>query len=632
MEAQKKILPRIALSLALLSILALILGEAFTHSFNASLDQPLGARLVFTFQKPLIFGLAGVMILVMVLAVRALLSPLFRHLAAPQHSSEELYARARRATLGIPWILIGITVAFWTLGTLVFYALNGWKAPGGTPLPWVLAFKITEGLLTATLNALVIDRILIGTRRLLAMERVRPGERDRFAESRELLASVAGSAACIVHLAYIARYFSLKEAGQRGPDDLLLSFLMVGSAIGLLSAAIIQLSRRQSRLQSLSLRERLLGLASAESVDLSARAAILTFDETGGVADAFNAYTESLRAMVAELGESSEVLDRACSVLGTGIEGMKAALGGISGSIARISGHIGEESASVEAANESLGGIGRSLEELRRTIDGQAAVVSESSAGIEEMISSVRSVAANVDQVDSRYAGLGAAAGEGKRRIAETNGLIGKVAEMSGLLLDANRVIAGVAAQTNLLAMNAAIEAAHAGEAGAGFSVVADEIRSLAEKSQLQSKGIGRQLSEIKESIDRAVASASGAAQGFDEVAALIETVSRFESEIRGALQEQSAGSRQVLEALASMNGVTETVRGGARAMGAGAERLIAGMAELRGQASRTREETRLILADMAELDAAFARVGDMVRENAGAVGRVAAQLRRFRL
>lgn len=169
--------------------------------------------------------------------------------------------------------------------------------------------------------------------------------------------------------------------------------------------------------------------------------------------------------------------------------------------------------------------------------------------------------------------------------------------------------------------MNAAIEAAHAGAAGAGFSVVADEIRSLAEKSQGQSKDVVRRLKEIKASIDLAVTSAEGDSKGFDQVAGLIQVVSRFEDEIRAALQEQSSRSQQILEALGTMNGVTEAVRNSAGEMTDGARGLVDGMDRLSG-----------ISADKDKIAASFEGMVAMIDENSRTADAVGSQIRRFRL
>ena len=128
-------------------------------------------------------------------------------------------------------------------------------------------------------------------------------------------------------------------------------------------------------------------------------------------------------------------------------------------------------------------------------------------------------------------------------------------------------MIAGIASQTNLLAMNAAIEAAHAGDAGKGFSVVADEIRRLSETSSEQSKSIGAELSSIQATIAEVVTASVESEESFNLVSSSIEATDELVRQVDHAMAEQREGSKQILEALRDMNTAAESVREKAKAM-----------------------------------------------------------------
>jgi len=132
-----------------------------------------------------------------------------------------------------------------------------------------------------------------------------------------------------------------------------------------------------------------------------------------------------------------------------------------------------------------------------------------------------------------------------------------------------------IASQTNLLSMNAAIEAAHAGEAGKGFAVVAGEIRKLAENSSAQSKTISTVLKKIKSSIDKITQSTNSVLQKFEAIDGNIKTVADQEENIRNAMEEQSQGSKQVLEAVGSLNDITRQVKGESDEMQEGSKEVI---------------------------------------------------------
>jgi len=131
-----------------------------------------------------------------------------------------------------------------------------------------------------------------------------------------------------------------------------------------------------------------------------------------------------------------------------------------------------------------------------------------------------------------------------------------------------------IASQTNLLSMNAAIEAAHAGEVGKGFAVVAGEIRKLAESSSNQSKSTTDMLKKIKASIDGITASSNDVLSRFEVIDAGVKTVSTHEENIRNAMEEQEAGGKQILESMRRMKEISVSVRKGAEEMIASGDNL----------------------------------------------------------
>ena len=164
----------------------------------------------------------------------------------------------------------------------------------------------------------------------------------------------------------------------------------------------------------------------------------------------------------------------------------------------------------------------------------------------------------------------------GRVGLEEVAGDLQGIARDSEGLLEINEVMENIASQTNLLSMNAAIEAAHAGEAGKGFAVVADEIRKLAESSGEQSKTISGVLKKIKESIDKITQSTNEVLNKFEAIDRGIKTVAEQEENIRSAMEEQGVGSKQILDAVSHLNDITDEVTQSSKDMNTSSKEVIA--------------------------------------------------------
>jgi methyl-accepting chemotaxis protein len=206
--------------------------------------------------------------------------------------------------------------------------------------------------------------------------------------------------------------------------------------------------------------------------------------------------------------------------------------------------------------------ITQNINKLNGHIEAQAASVSESSASIEQMLANIKSVTNTLIKNDENMRELSGASNTGRTSLENVASDIEEISRESEGLLQINSVINNIASQTNLLSMNAAIEAAHAGAAGKGFAVVADEIRKLAESSGEQSKIIAAVLKKMKESVDKITNSTSHVISEFEMIHSGVKTVSDQEDNILRAMEEQNEGSKQILEAIQELNSITQQVKG----------------------------------------------------------------------
>ena len=191
----------------------------------------------------------------------------------------------------------------------------------------------------------------------------------------------------------------------------------------------------------------------------------------------------------------------------------------------------------------------------------QSSSVEQTSASVEEMISNITSIAKSTSNADALFKKLLVEAGDGADIVEEVIESIRNVEASSEQIKNIINIIQNIAEQTNLLAMNASIEASHAGEMGRGFSVIADEIRSLAEHTAENTKSITTIIKEITRRIEESVELANNSGQSLSNIVSISESASRIVSEINTANSELEIGGKDILETITKLNATTSGVK-----------------------------------------------------------------------
>jgi methyl-accepting chemotaxis protein len=366
--------------------------------------------------------------------------------------------------------------------------------------------------------------------------------------------------------------------------------------------------------------------------DLTKKVDIHSKDEIGDMAQYFNATLEKIKNLVVTIKDQSVSLFDIGNELASNMDETATAINEITANIQSIKGRVINQAASVTETNATMEQITVNIDKLNGHVDRQSSSVAQSSSAIEEMLANIRSVTQTLIQNAGNVKELIEASEVGRTGLQEVAADIQEIARESEGLLEINAVMENIASQTNLLSMNAAIEAAHAGEAGKGFAVVADEIRKLAENSGEQSKTISAVLKKIKDSIDKITASTDSVLDKFEAIDSGVRVVSDQEENIRNAMEEQGTGSKQILEAIGQLNEVTLLVKGGSEEMLEGSRQVIHESKNLELVTQEITNGINEMASGADQINVAVNRVNGISGENKSSIDVLVSEVSKFKV
>jgi methyl-accepting chemotaxis protein len=428
------------------------------------------------------------------------------------------------------------------------------------------------------------------------------------------------------HLVSIIDTSELREAAAARVNRLGLSVL----GIAVLALIVMYLFIRMTVARPLNEAADNLKRIAMGDGDLSLRLSESRLDEIGRLSRHFNSFVGNLSSIVSSIQSAADQLQKNAQGLDESTSDTQSSASSIADQVRGVVERVQEQDHSVSQSSSSVEEITSNISSLEKAVSKLSGNIDVSASAVEEMSANISSITRNLEQVDAQVDKLVESSERGRETLSRVTDSVNAVSTQSENLQQANELIAGIAAQTNLLAMNAAIEAAHAGEAGRGFAVVADEIRKLAENSAEQSRIITAELAKTQELIAGAVTATGEADHAFGSVRKMVDTVNELEAEVRQAMQDQESGGQGVRDNLLSMRDLGSEVQNAVTEIYSGSRIILEETQNLVEISRQVRSAMEEIAAGTDSIRGRMSNVSEMSGENRSFVDTVRTESSRF--
>jgi methyl-accepting chemotaxis protein len=364
--------------------------------------------------------------------------------------------------------------------------------------------------------------------------------------------------------------------------------------------------------------------------DLTAKLDVKSKDEIGVLSLNFNSFLLSLNDFIKETKLIISKTQAISLNLASYSEESSASLEEITVNIENMKNKTVTLDNEIKSADDLTTEIKNYVTGATNQIISQSAEITQSSASIEQMISSIDNVTHTSESKMEIVKNLESIAISGEEEMRNTIENIKMIAESTNVVMDMIEVINNIASQTDLLAMNAAIEAAHAGDAGKGFSVVADEIRKLAENTSANATQISNSLKKMVDFINLSEDSSVKTGEHFLNIVNGVKEVSNSMFEIKNTMQELSVGAGQITDALTSLVKSSEVLKDSSKRMIAKADDINVSLNTISMISSDTKNGMIEVNTGVSEIYKSVVLTSDAGSENAENVKALEEKINKF--
>ncbi len=283
--------------------------------------------------------------------------------------------------------------------------------------------------------------------------------------------------------------------------------------------------------------------------NLQHRVDITILDDFGVLTTSINKMIDKLSGMIRGLVESTETVSYSAKIINASVFNASTAINDFSTMLENIKNNSSEQNNLVLEADKNISNLARNVRVIKEHLLEQAQSVATISSSVTQMTANIGSVADTAEKARGSAELLTQKSQQGRESIQNAIETMVAIQKSSAEVQNFVNIIRNLASQTNLLSMNAAIEAAHAGEFGQGFAVVAEEVRNLAESSAQSARNIQQHIEEMIVTIEAGVKTINSAGESFMEISRGVEETANFVGEISQAMEEQKIGAAETQKA-----------------------------------------------------------------------------------